>query len=68
MSEFKEGGLVLSREVDEAVIVGGDVRVSVVSMGGGRVRLRFQAPDGVVVDREEVHEAKKKDKEIRSNR
>ena len=51
--------LVLSRKADEAIVIGGRVRVVVAKVHGGRVRLRVQAPRGVTVDREEIHVRKK---------
>lgn len=52
--------LVFTRTRDEAVLVGsGDqvVRVVIVDVRGDRVRLGFEAPIDVDVDREEVREA-----------
>ena len=49
--------LILSRRTDEAVIIGegdGAVRVMVVEIDRGKVRLGFTALDGVRIDREEV--------------
>jgi carbon storage regulator len=47
--------LVLSRRVDEAIVIGGKVRVVVAQVRGETVRLGVQAPRDVRVDREEVH-------------
>src|SRR4051794_37048865 len=47
--------LVLSRKVDQAIIIAGKVRVVVAAVSRGTVRLGVQAPQEVVVDREEVH-------------
>ena len=46
--------LVLSRKERESVIVGNDVRVTVVAIRGDKVRLGFEAPSSVAVHREEV--------------
>lgn len=46
--------LVLSRKERESVIVGNDVRVTVVAIRGDKVRLGFEAPSSVVIHREEV--------------
>lgn len=48
--------LVLTRRQGESVMIGDDVRVRVVSVSGGQVRLAIEAPDGVSVHREEVYE------------
>jgi len=45
--------LVLSRTVDEAVVVDGPVRVVVVAVRGRSVRLGFEAAADVKIDREE---------------
>lgn len=48
--------LVLSRKVDESLRIGEDVRVTVVSVSGGQVRLAVEAPSSVTIHREEVFE------------
>jgi len=47
--------LVLSRKPDEAIVIGGEVTVSVLSVRGKQVRLGIEAPREVAVNREEVH-------------
>ena len=47
--------LVLSRKVDEAIVIAGKVRVVVAEVRGDKVRLAVEAPRNVTVDREEVH-------------
>ncbi len=47
--------LVLSRKPDQTIIIDGDIRVTVLSIQGDKVRLGIVAPIGVRVDREEVH-------------
>jgi carbon storage regulator len=46
--------LVLTRRVGETIVIDGEVRVTVLSVQGDRVRLGIVAPPDVVVDREEV--------------
>lgn len=48
--------LVLSRKVNEAIVIDGGIVVRVVEMQGGRVRLAIEAPRDIRVDREEVSE------------
>jgi carbon storage regulator len=48
--------LVLTRRVGETIVIDNDIRVSVVSVRGERVRLGISAPKLVQVDREEIHE------------
>lgn len=49
--------LVLSRAVDEAIVIGADVRVTVTRISGDKVRLGIEAPREVTVHREEVYNA-----------
>lgn len=46
--------LVLSRRKDERVVIGDNVVVTVIEIRGDRVRLGFEAPAEVVINREEV--------------
>jgi carbon storage regulator len=47
--------LVLTRNVDQSIVIGGNIRVTVLSAQGDKIRLGISAPDAVRVDREEVH-------------
>ncbi len=51
--------LVLSRKPGEEIVVAGNIRVTVVSVKGDRVRIGVAAPMGIPVDRKEVHERRK---------
>lgn len=46
--------LVLSRRVNDAVLVGDSIRIEVIEIRGGRVRLGITAPETVKVHRAEV--------------
>ncbi|MBM3982601.1 MAG: carbon storage regulator [Planctomycetes bacterium] len=48
--------LVLTRRPDESIIIAGKIKITVVSVGPGRVKLGIEAPSDVRIDREEVHE------------
>jgi len=48
--------LVLSRKVGEEIVIGDNVRIKVVAVDGGKVRIGIVAPKNVIVDRQEVHE------------
>jgi carbon storage regulator len=50
--------LVLSRRQSETIVIGDDIRVQVLEIAGGRVRLAIEAPSHVSVDREEIWERK----------
>ena len=47
--------LVLSRKTRDAIVIGHDVRVMVLSIGRDQVRLGISAPPDVEVHREEVY-------------
>jgi carbon storage regulator len=47
--------LVLSRRPGEEIVVNNNIRITVVSVKGDRVRLGITAPNDVPVDRAEVH-------------
>ncbi len=49
------GMLVLSRGKDQSVMVGDEVKVTVVDIKGDKVRLGFEAPRGVAIHREEIY-------------
>jgi carbon storage regulator len=46
--------LVLSRKVDERIVVGNNIRILVVSVRGNQVRLGIEAPHNVEIYREEL--------------
>jgi carbon storage regulator len=48
--------LVLTRKSAEAIRIGNDVRIVVLTTARGHVRIGIEAPGGVSVLREEVHE------------
>jgi carbon storage regulator CsrA len=50
--------LVLSRKPGEQIIIGDNIRITVVSMGPGRVKVGIEAPGTVKVDRAEIHDRK----------
>lgn len=46
--------LVLTRRLNETIIIGDDIRVTVTEIQGGQVKLAIEAPHSVCVDREEI--------------
>jgi len=50
--------LVLTRRVGETIVIANDIRVTVVALGNGRVKIGIDAPSGVSIDRSEIHERK----------
>ncbi len=48
--------LVLTRRPNESIIIANNIKITVVSVGPGRVKLGIEAPPDVRVDRQEIHE------------
>lgn len=48
--------LVLSRNPEEAILIGDEVKITVLSVKGKQVRLGIEAPRDVAVNREEIHQ------------
>lgn len=46
--------LVLTRKVNEEILIGNNIRIKVVDIGAGRIRLGISAPRDVTVLRDEV--------------
>jgi len=51
--------LVLSRNTGQEIVIGNNIRITVVAVEGEKVRIGVSAPKEVVVDRQEVHERRK---------
>ncbi len=51
--------LVLSRKKRERIWIGESVVMTVVEVRNGQVRLSFEAPEGVSIDREEVRDRRR---------
>ena len=48
--------LVLTRRQSEAIIIANNIKITVVSVGPGRVKLGIEAPPDVRIDRQEIHD------------
>ncbi len=48
--------LVISRKIGESVIIAGDIRITVVSLGGDKVSIGIDAPLDIKIMREELLE------------
>lgn len=48
--------LVLSRRLEETIIIGDDIKVTVLGINGNQVRIGIDAPKDVRVDRSEVRD------------
>ena len=47
--------LVLSRKQHQSLVIGDDIKITVLELKGNQVRLGIDAPDSIVVHREEIH-------------
>ncbi len=54
MKRTKQGGLVLSRKMDETVVINGEIVITVIESKDGRVKLHFAAPATVRILRGEL--------------
>jgi len=61
--------LILSRKIDEKVVIGDDIIISIVEIRGDQVRIGIDAPKKVKVFRQEVYDAIKAENKaaIKSN-
>lgn len=54
--------LVLARLRDESVMIGDNVKVTIVDIRGDKVRIGFEAPKSMPIHRQEVYDADKREK------
>ncbi|MBM0211842.1 carbon storage regulator [Pseudomonas syringae group genomosp. 3] len=50
--------LILTRRFGEAIVIGDDIRVTIISGRDGQIRLGIDAPAELAVDRSEIRTAK----------
>lgn len=55
--------LILTRRAGEALRIGDDIEVTVMAVNGTQVRIGIKAPRDVAVDREEIAERKRRDRD-----
>jgi carbon storage regulator len=55
--------LILTRRAGESLRIGEDVEVTVMAVNGAQVRIGIKAPISISVDREEVAERKRREKD-----
>ena len=55
--------LILTRRAGEALRTGDDIEVTVMAVNGSQVRIGISAPREIAVDREEIAERKRRDRE-----
>ena len=54
--------LVLSRTINESIMIGDDIEVLIVNVRGGKVRLGIIAPNNIPVHRREIYDKVLKEK------
>ena len=58
--------LILSRKADESLIIGDEVKLTILSIKGKQVRIGITAPDNISVHREEIYQKIKNEEESRT--
>ena len=53
--------LVLSRQSDETIVIGDNIRVTIVEVRGDKVRIGIEGPRDVTVHRQEIYDAIRRD-------
>lgn len=56
--------LILTRRIGEIILIGDDIKVTVLGTKGNQVRLGIEAPKEVSVHREEIHQRLKAENKI----
>lgn len=55
--------LILSRKIGESVVIGNDIYCTVLGIRDGQIRLGFDAPETMPINRDEIHRRLMKEKE-----
>lgn len=56
--------LILTRRIGETLIIGDDVKITVLGVKGNQVRVGVDAPKDVAVHREEIYDRIQKEKNV----
>ncbi len=56
--------LILTRRAGQALRIGNDIEVTVMAVNGSQVRIGISAPREVAVDREEIAERKRRERDV----
>lgn len=55
--------LILTRRINETLMIGDDIEVTIMGVHGNQVRIGIKAPKNVIVDREEIAERRRRERE-----
>jgi len=55
--------LILTRGAGESIFIGDDIKVTIIEVARNQVRIGIDAPRAIEVDREEIRERKKKERQ-----
>ncbi len=56
--------LILTRRAGQALRIGNDIEVTVMAVNGSQVRIGISAPREVAVDREEIAERRRRERDV----
>ncbi len=56
--------LILTRKINENIIIGNDITITILGIKDTQVRLGVGAPKEVTVDREEIYQRKQTEKQL----
>ena len=60
--------LILTRRPDESLIIGNDVKVTILGIHGNQVRIGVTAPKNITVHREEVYQRIQEERNNKNNK
>ena len=59
--------LVLTRKINESIMINDDIKIKILDIKGNQIRIGFEAPESVLIFREEVYKKILAEKEERES-